>query len=47
VGSVQVARDPEVRQLRAQLNRAEQQRDMLKKAVVSACLTRRLDQPTR
>ena len=34
VGSVEVARDPEVRQLRAQLKRAEQELDMLKKAVV-------------
>lgn len=34
VGSVEVARDPEVRQLRAQLKRAEQELDMLKKALV-------------
>ena len=31
VGSVEVARDPEVRQLRAQLKRAEQELDSLKK----------------
>ena len=31
VGSVEVARDPEVRQLRAQLKRAEQELDILKK----------------
>ena len=34
VGSVEVARDPEVRQLRAQLRRAEQELDILKKALV-------------
>ena len=34
VGSVEVARDPEVRQLRAQLKRAEQELDILKKALV-------------
>lgn len=34
VGSVEVARDPEVRQLRAQLKRAEQELDSLKKALV-------------
>ena len=34
VGSEAVARDPEVRQLRAQLKRAEQELDMLKKALV-------------
>ena len=32
VGSVEVARDPEVRQLRAQLKRAEQELDILKKS---------------
>jgi len=41
VGSVEVARDPEVRQLRAQLKRAEQELDILKKALVI------LGQPTR
>jgi transposase len=41
VGSVEVARDPEVRQLRAQLKRAEQELDMLKKALVI------FGQPTR
>ena len=51
VGSVEVARDPEVRDpevraLRARLKRAEQELDSLKKALVSACLTRRLAQPT-
>ena len=34
VGSVEIARDPEVRQLRAQLKRAEQELDILKKALV-------------
>ena len=34
VGSVEMARDPEVRQLRAQLKRAEQELDILKKALV-------------
>jgi len=34
VGSVEVARDPEVRALRAQLKRAEQELDILKKALV-------------
>ena len=34
VGRVEVARDPEVRQLRAQLKRAEQELDILKKALV-------------
>ena len=34
VGSVEVARDPEVRQLRTQLKRAEQELDILKKALV-------------
>ena len=34
VGSVEVARSPEVRQLRTQLRRAEQELDMLKKALV-------------
>ena len=37
VGSVEVARDPEVRQLRAQLKRAEQEWDILK-ALVSCLL---------
>ena len=41
VGSVEVARDPEVRQLRAQLKRAEQELDILKKALVI------FSQPTR
>jgi transposase len=41
VGSVEVARDPEVRQLRAQLKRAEQELDLLKKALVL------FGQPTR
>jgi transposase len=41
VGSVEVARDPEVRQLRAQLKRAEQELDILKKALVI------FGQPTR
>ena len=35
---VEVARDPEVRQLRAQLKRAEQELDILKKALVSQML---------
>ena len=34
VGSVEVARDPEVRALRARLKRAEQELDILKKALV-------------
>ena len=34
VGSVEVARDPEVRALRAHLKRAEQELDILKKALV-------------
>ncbi|UOQ64834.1 transposase [Hymenobacter volaticus] len=34
VGSVEVARDPEVHQLRAQLKRAEQELDILKKVLV-------------
>ncbi len=33
-GSVEVARDPEVRALRARLKRAEQKLDILKKALV-------------
>jgi transposase len=41
VGSAEVARDPEVRQLRAQLKRAEQELDILKKALVI------FGQPTR
>ena len=41
VGSVEGARDPEVRQLRAQLKRAEQELDSLKKALVI------FGQPTR
>ena len=41
VGSVEVVRDPEVRQLRAQLKRAEQELDILKKALVI------FGQPTR
>jgi transposase len=41
VGSVEVARDPKVRQLRAQLKRAEQEVDILKKALVI------FGQPTR
>ncbi|GAA4506923.1 hypothetical protein GCM10023172_36790 [Hymenobacter ginsengisoli] len=36
VGSVEVARDPEVRQLRAQLKRAEQELDILKKPWASS-----------
>jgi len=47
VGSVEVARDPEVRQLRAQLKRAEQELDILKKPWSVACCRRRLSQPTR
>ncbi len=35
VGRVEVARNPEVRALRAQLNRAEQEINRLKKALVS------------
>lgn len=46
VGSEEVARDPEVRALRARLKRAEQELDMLKKALVSNCLTRSIAQPT-
>ncbi|TGE03698.1 transposase [Hymenobacter fodinae] len=42
VGSEEVACDPEVRQLRARLKRAEQELAILKKALVSACLKRRL-----
>jgi len=38
VGSEEVARDLEVRQLRAQLKRTEQELDMLKKALVSCLL---------
>jgi transposase len=41
VGSLEVARDPEVRQLRAQLKRAEQELNILKKALVI------FGQPTR
>ena len=41
VGSVEVARDPEVRSLRARLKRAEQELDVLKKALVI------FGQPTR
>ena len=41
VGSEEVARDPEVRALRARLKRAEQELDMLKKALVI------FGQPTR
>ena len=41
VGSVEVARDPEVRALRALLKRAEQELDILKKALVI------FGQPTR
>ena len=40
-GSLEVARDPEVRQLRAQLKRAEQELDSLKKDLVI------FGQPTR
>jgi transposase len=47
VGSEEVGSDPEVRALRARLKRAEQELDILKKAVVSACLMHRLGQPTR
>ncbi len=47
VGRVEVARDPEVRQLRARLKRAEQELDSLKKALVSNCLRRSITQPTR
>jgi transposase len=47
VGSEEVARDPEVRALRTRLKRAEQELDMLEKALVSACLMHRLGQPTR
>ena len=41
VGSEEVARDPEVRALRARLKRAGQELDMLKKALVL------FGQPTR
>jgi transposase len=41
VGSEEVARDPEVRALRARLKRAEQELDILKKALVI------FGQPTR
>ena len=41
VGSAEVARDPEVRALRARLKRAEQELDILKKALVI------FGQPTR
>ena len=41
VGSEEVARDPEVRVLRARLKRAEQEFDILKKALVI------FGQPTR
>ena len=47
VGRVEVARDPQVRQLRAQLKRAEQEVDMLKKALVSNCFKRSISQPTQ
>jgi len=47
VGSEEVARDPEVRALRARLKRAEQELDILKKALVSKCLRRIIGQPTR
>ncbi len=47
VSSVQVARDPEVRQLRAQLKRAEQELDILKKVLVSKCFSRIITQLTR
>lgn len=46
VGSVEVARDPEVRALRAANKRLAQELDILKKALVSACFKRRLGQPT-
>jgi transposase len=35
----------EIKRLRAELKRVEQERDILKKVVTSACLTRRLSQP--
>jgi transposase len=41
VGSVEVARDPEVRALRTRLKRAEQEFDILKKGLVI------FGQPTR
>ncbi|WP_375374046.1 transposase [Hymenobacter sublimis] len=47
VGSEEVARDPEVRALRARLKRAEQELDILKKPWSVACCRRRLGQPTR
>ena len=47
VDSVQVARDPEVRQLRAQLKRAEQELDSLKKPWSLLCFSRIFTQSTR
>gem|GEM_PF-468932 len=47
VGSEEVARDPEVRALRARLKRAEQELDMLKKALASKGCSRLISQPTR
>jgi transposase len=47
VDSVEVARDPEVRQLRAQLKRAEQELDSLKKPWSLLCFSRIFIQSTR
>ena len=46
VGSVEVARGPEVHALRAHLKRPKQELDMLKKALISNCLTRSIAQPS-
>ncbi|WP_143080346.1 hypothetical protein [Hymenobacter arizonensis] len=46
MGSQEVARDPEVRALRAGNKRLAQELDMLNTALASACLMRRLAQPT-
>ena len=46
VGSVEVARDPEVRALRAANKRLAQELGRLKKALVSNCFKRRITQPT-
>jgi len=46
VGSVEVARDPEVRQLLAQLKQPEQELDSLKRALVNTYFSRIITQPT-
>jgi transposase len=47
VGSVEVARDPEVCQVRAQLKLAEQELDVLKKPWFPKCCKRIFGQQTR